>query len=220
MANINATLLKTLRSEIETALANVGQKHGVKFHVGKGHYNPSGLEGDLKLEIASIVNGQAVNPQETAFKLYARRYGLEESDLGKTFRFRSDSIKITGLEPKRQKFTIVGQNLRTGKINLYYAPDVVRGLNAPKPLFASVPVSAPPLPDNGASLEPRIVLLTNTNPYKMGTKAHATFELMRRWSVVSEFKKMVAASPIEYDPSYLSWAAKPHGNQPAYIKVV
>ena len=66
----------------------------------------------------------------------------------------------------------------------------------------------------------RITLLTKVNPYRQGTTAEATFELLRKSRTVAAFRagiKVAHAGTV--DPSYLTWATKPHGKQPAYIVV-
>jgi hypothetical protein len=96
----------------------------------------------------------------------------------------------------------------------------------PAPLFGNVPVSVPPIPapkapvaKKGFADSARIVTLTSTNPYKAGSKAANTFDLLASVGTVGKFKAAVAAAPGKYDPSYLTWCTAPHGNQPAYISI-
>jgi hypothetical protein len=66
----------------------------------------------------------------------------------------------------------------------------------------------------------KIFLLVKDNPYRSGSVAEATFELLRKSLTVEKFRANIKDAPAGvYDPSYLTWATQPHGKQPAYIAV-
>lgn len=46
------------------------------------------------------------------------------------------------------------------------------------------------------------------NPYREGTKAHATFALLAKSATVGAFKASAAKSPDKYDVGYLRYAAR------------
>lgn len=53
-----------------------------------------------------------------------------------------------------------------------------------------------------------ITILTDGNPYKPGTKAHATFALFAKAGTVAKFREMVAKAPDSYDAGYVRYAAR------------
>lgn len=245
MAQITASLLKDLRGDLDAALATVGQKHGVTLKGMNATYDREGTKATLKVEIRAILSGQVVDPKVTAFNRYCTLYGLKPTDLGATLRMRGDLLKITGLDTNRKKYPVYCENIRTGATKLYVAEDVVRALAIYRQLAPTGPVLVtptrvtPPTHDqamqatasrlagelmakqhgNGKVTTGTITFLTSTNPYKPGTKAAATYELMLENPSVEAFKAACAANPGKYDPSYLSWATQPHGKQPAYIAI-
>lgn len=54
----------------------------------------------------------------------------------------------------------------------------------------------------------KITVLAKTNPYKEGSKAHATFELFAKAKTVAGFKELVAAKPGSFDPGYIRYSAR------------
>jgi hypothetical protein len=236
LAKIEVTLLKALRIDIDAALLSVGQKHGVTIKGAGASYDRDGNSGNMKLEILSVTtSGAAVDMRALNFPKYCHMFGLDPSDFNAKFIVRGEEIQIIGIEPKRTTYPIVGKNTRTGKVMLYRDEDVKMALKhfrvgpapvVPAPLFGNVPVSVPPIPapkapvaKKGFADSARIVTLTSTNPYKAGSKAANTFDLLASVGTVGKFKAAVAAAPGKYDPSYLTWCTAPHGNQPAYISI-
>lgn len=66
----------------------------------------------------------------------------------------------------------------------------------------------------------KIMILDKTNPYKRGSKAAATFSLLKRSKTVGQYRASVRRNPDKYQANYLTWCTKPHGNQHALIKLV
>lgn len=65
----------------------------------------------------------------------------------------------------------------------------------------------------------KIVVIAKQNPHRKGSKTARTFEVMKRSATVAEFRTKVAKSAGKLYPSYVSWAAKPHGGKPALIRL-
>jgi hypothetical protein len=55
---------------------------------------------------------------------YASMYGLEPSDLGKEFKSRGKTYRITGFKPRSHKYPILAVNVRTGKAFKFMVEDV------------------------------------------------------------------------------------------------
>ena len=101
---ITRQMLKDLRPEIEDALKGVSEKYGITLKLGNGHFG--GLTGDYKLLLTTTgENGET--PESRDFALYASRFGMDESWLGKTFRLGANTYTIKGILPKRTKYPIL-----------------------------------------------------------------------------------------------------------------
>ena len=235
MAKITEPLLKALRADINTALITVGSKHGVTLRGLGTTYDREGNQAMMKLEILANVGGKAVDMRVVNFPKYCHLFGLEPSDFKAKFDVEGEEIELVGLDPKRTTYPIAGRNTVTGKV-MWYKEEEIQSLKkstitptTKPPMFG--PVAVPPVPTpkptpktstakkRGFSDSARIVILAATNPYKTGTKAAATFDLLSRSNTVGQFKIAVATDPGKYDPSYLTWCAIAHGDQPAYISI-
>lgn len=80
-------------------------------------------------------------------------------------------------------------------------------------------VVAIPKYDERLADERKIVLLTKQNPHQPGSRRAATFEAMKRSATVADFRARVAKSAGRLYPSYVAWAAQPHGDNPALIEL-
>jgi hypothetical protein len=100
---------KELRSELETALAAIGAKLGMSIQLaGSMSYN----ETTISVKITANLPNRAgnVEPLEAKdFKANAWRWGLVESDLGRTFTSRGQTYTITGAKPRSSQYPILGQ---------------------------------------------------------------------------------------------------------------
>lgn len=107
--------VRRIRVAIEDALEKVGNQYGVQIKGGSGSFSSNNLT--LKLE-ASIVgeNGEVKSKESETFKLYAKMYGLDPTDLGKTFTtFSNKTFEITGLMTRSRKYPIIVKDVITGK---------------------------------------------------------------------------------------------------------
>ncbi len=69
-----------------------------------------------KFEFSLISNkGEVLNKHVTDFPLYAHRYGLEPKDLGKEFKDKNETYKITGLNTSAHKYPICVTSMFDGK---------------------------------------------------------------------------------------------------------
>jgi hypothetical protein len=97
--------LRSLRPELEKALADVCAKHGITATIGSGSFT------EFECKFKLILNLEGSNESNTEsnsqfFELYAKSYGLEPTDLGKTFMVNNNLYVITGINPNRPKFPI------------------------------------------------------------------------------------------------------------------
>lgn len=117
--------VKTVRADIDAALASVEKKHGVKFSLGTIRFTANDFR--AKLECVSTVtsNGSAVNADQVKFENQAARFGIRTDSFGKTFTYFGDRYKIVGLNPRAKKYPVQAQGPRGKryKMPVSYLPD-------------------------------------------------------------------------------------------------
>lgn len=105
ISQLDRPAVLALRNEINQALALIGAQHGVVISLGSAKFTPSNAT--FKLEVATKTqDGDVQTKEATAFKMLAKAYDLEPSDLGRTFVSNGRHFTITGLNPKRPKYPI------------------------------------------------------------------------------------------------------------------
>ena len=98
-----------------------------EFKQISGRYNDISLT--LKLEIAEInENGKVESAIERDFQEYARFYGLQLTDLGRTFTSNGKRYKISGCKPRNIRYPILGTRVPDGKRFKFTVDTVCRGL--------------------------------------------------------------------------------------------
>ncbi len=112
----NSAIVQTLRKELETAVADIEKRHGLKISFGTIRYE--GEEFRCKLTAnsgataASVATG--VDPKWiNALKRHGFKFGLVPADIGKEITVPGNSFQpkkytIVGLRP-RASFKVVGQ---------------------------------------------------------------------------------------------------------------
>ena len=112
------TNLKSIRLEIDRALASVGEKLGISLKTGNISYSSEAFH--TKLE-AFVVTKDASGKSPVEIKMmqelkkYGFMFGVDESHLGKTFTSNGETFKFAGVKPSRPKYPVVGTSIRTGK---------------------------------------------------------------------------------------------------------
>ena len=94
---------------IEDALKQVEQQFGISINVGGGSL--SDHEFTTKLTVRTGDGSDAARKQ---FELYAFRFGLNDSDFGKTFTAQGEQYQVTGIKPRSRKYPVIAKNVRTG----------------------------------------------------------------------------------------------------------
>lgn len=87
-------------------------------------------------------------------------------------------------------------------------------------LFVTAPATMSSMRRTRVDDQTKIMILDRANPYKRGSKAYATFSLLKRSKTVGQYRAAVKRNPDKYQANYLTWCTKPHGNQLALIKLV
>jgi hypothetical protein len=95
--------VQKIRKQIQKAL-DAAKLGDYKVDVGSAQYGSSYVK--FSVELSDIINGEVVTKEAGAFRKYAKSYDLEPSDLGRTFSFKGDEYKISGLRPSARRFPI------------------------------------------------------------------------------------------------------------------
>lgn len=100
--------LTHIRDQINTALELVAEDLGIDISLGSCRYTTKNAT--LKLEIATLGDDGAIQNKEAEdFKIFAPRYGLSASDLGKTFESSGTTYEVCGLKPRSRKYPILAK---------------------------------------------------------------------------------------------------------------
>ncbi|MCK5644995.1 MAG: hypothetical protein KAJ19_29615 [Gammaproteobacteria bacterium] len=102
----NRKNLNTFRSEINTALAAIEAKHGVKFEIGRITFTDNNFRTRLECTSASDKSGNAVDPRQTKFEANSWKFNIAKDAFGKTFSKGGRKYKIVGLNPRAKKYPL------------------------------------------------------------------------------------------------------------------
>ena len=118
ITQFNRTNLKTIRAEIDAALAGVLAKHGLTADLGNIRFGTTDFRCKLNVEVASTTGPAAVadttSANERKFKTHAWKFGLTGDEFGKTFKSRGTSFTIIEINPraKRGGYPVIAKNAR------------------------------------------------------------------------------------------------------------
>jgi hypothetical protein len=107
MERFDKPTLRSLRPELETALADVCAKHGITARIGNASFTELECKFQLILELEGVDEAKSTSRQAD-FERYATLYGLEPTDFGKNFLVNGVLYSITGISPNRPKFPVDG----------------------------------------------------------------------------------------------------------------
>ena len=116
ITQFNRQECRRLSDAIEQAIKKIGDEFGVHIKRSSGSFTDANYK--MKWE-ASVINenGEIRSREAEDFKTQARLYGLQETDLGKTFSdWTGRKFEITGLTPRRSKYPILAKDVNTGKV--------------------------------------------------------------------------------------------------------
>lgn len=112
--NYNKETLRSLRDEIDQALAAIGARHNVQIRAGNCTFDARSAT--FKLTVANLTDDGTVDDGTADyFRQFAFAYDMQPDWLGREFRTGGESYKLAGLNPKRGKFPVVAYRVRDGK---------------------------------------------------------------------------------------------------------
>lgn len=111
---MNKATVKSLRAEINQALAEIGKKHELEIKtVGTATYTETSFR--VKLECKEFGEGGIDLTAKKEWDSGCRIIGFEPEDFGKQFKFANAIYTITGLKLRRYKFPIQAVNTKNGR---------------------------------------------------------------------------------------------------------
>jgi hypothetical protein len=102
-----------LVSKIIELIKPLEKEFGVKIKSKSATYTEDSL--NFKFEILKVGDSGSIIKSEDTFKVYAKMYGLDPEDLGKTFQYKNQMYKITGINPRSKKYPIEVINIANKK---------------------------------------------------------------------------------------------------------
>ena len=113
ITTIERNNLDTIKTAVLEALIPVGEELGLSFEFGRGNFTENNFV--VKLEIATLnEDGTANDRAADDFTSNAFRYGLQTTDLGRSFAMRNGRYTITGAKPKNRKYPIIAEDVAFG----------------------------------------------------------------------------------------------------------
>lgn len=103
-----------VRAEMEKAFEKVAKKFDLNLSFGKGRFSTNEFSLKLTLNTRSK-SGEMHNQIENDFIVNAVMYGLQASDLGRSFRSGGSQFTIIGAKPRNFKYPIIARGVRGGR---------------------------------------------------------------------------------------------------------
>jgi hypothetical protein len=110
----NRDSLKVLREDLENALKQVAEKHGIQATVGSASFTANNIVWKIELAVKDE-SGNAIDRHAEAFKVLATSYGLKPEDLGREFVVSGVKYQLKGINTRSRKFPVVADCITDGK---------------------------------------------------------------------------------------------------------
>jgi hypothetical protein len=115
ITEMNNDSLRLIRTAMQSALDKAAKEYGISIRVGSCSYSDSSAR--FKVEVATVGSrGVVQSKTRSDFALYATRFGLKKSDLGRTITSRGERFEIVGLKVKSSRYPVLGKRLSDGKL--------------------------------------------------------------------------------------------------------
>lgn len=121
--NITKANIKSIRNDLDSALAEVGKKYGLVISTGNIRYSATELRTKLT---AAVVSGDSkvvsISPKdavmEADFNRNKSRWGLNNVNVGQTVMYGGTAYKLIGSKASRPKYPLVVEGVRGGRYKL------------------------------------------------------------------------------------------------------
>ena len=95
--------LAALRVDIENALRDIEQRHGIKISLGRINYDATSARAKLEAHPSGF------DPDKENFERFARVYGMDPAWFGESFKSRGTPFRITGFNPNARAFPVIAE---------------------------------------------------------------------------------------------------------------
>ena len=120
--SITKTNIKSIRNDLDSALAKVGKKYGLAISTGNIRFNASELRTKIT---ASVVDSSSVavgvDPADAAlvsdFNRNKARWGVTKN-IGDTVTYGGSSYKLVGSKSSRPKYPLVVEGVQGGRYKM------------------------------------------------------------------------------------------------------
>lgn len=101
MTTFDRNTVKVIRDDIAIALQAVEKKYNIKMSLGAIRFDNNQFGGKLTAVTANSTSATVEGnvKWQAAFLRYAPFYGLQASDLGKSFNLRGEEVTLVGARP-------------------------------------------------------------------------------------------------------------------------
>lgn len=130
MFTFDAGSIRALRPEIVAALAALCAKHGITATAGNARFVREGTSATITLEFARVNEAGVAETQErTAWAQHCATLGLKPEWLDQCITTSNGrEYKLVGIDPRRWKYPVVGEDTHTGERRIFAAESVIRAL--------------------------------------------------------------------------------------------
>lgn len=120
---MTSTLLQQLRIELNNAVLDVADRHGLSIRFGNATYQD--LTATFKVEVSFAADGN-FDPAKALWDQHCKLAGLEPEDFGKEFCFLGEKTpyRIAGYDPSKRRNNIIIHRVSDGKAFVTNAQDV------------------------------------------------------------------------------------------------
>lgn len=103
---------KVIRTEVEQAIAAVGEKYGFTATLGAITYSDIGFHTTLTAK--NLDTGNGISGAELEYEMYSIKFDAPASSFGKYFNSNGEVFQIVGLNKKARTYPIIAKNVTTG----------------------------------------------------------------------------------------------------------
>lgn len=114
ITKFDRTNLRLISADLQTALASVEEKYGIKFAYKGARFSPE--LATFKLEGATVsTDGVVVSRERQDFLTYHTLFNLPKEVLDQAIDMGGESYTVTGLNTRSQKYPVTAKRVSDGK---------------------------------------------------------------------------------------------------------